>query len=372
MLFFRKWNLERIRFAALLIGALIALAFTGRVQATSVQELVRLEGQGESVLQGFGLVVGLPGTGDTGDQLVVARPLAKFLESQGNPIDSFDELAKSRSVAVVTVSCRIPREGAKADDMFDVFVNAVHNPRSLEGGELILTPLRGPLPGQGVFAIAQGPLVIEGANDRRGRVRQGARITRPINMPTINSDGSITLVIHPHVAGWTTAQLLASVINDHRVGLDPAAEAIAHVRDERTVQVRIPAPELPDPASFIADVLSVRFDPSLMALPAKVLVNERQGVIVVTGEVQISPVIITHGDLVITTVTPPQEPTPENPNVEQQRWSRVTTGGRDADMARLQDLLTAFKTLDVPVRDQIAILTELHATGRLHAELVIN
>jgi len=339
-----------------------------------VQELVRLKGQGESVLQGLGLVIGLPGTGDAGDDLIVARPLAKLLENSGNPIGGFDELANSRSVALVMVTARIDKAGARPDDAFDVTVTALNNPKSLAGGELFLAPLRAPLPPHEVYAIAQGPIVIEGDNEARGVVRGGARITREILTPTVAADGAVTLLINSNVAGWTTATLLTDVINQHRLGLDQVGEPIAHAVDERTVRVRIPTTDLRDPAGFIADILSVRFDPSLLDLPARVVVNEREGIIVLTGDVEISPTALTHGDLIITSVTPPPAgdadpaPAPTGPS----RWATLSTSRHAQETARLQDLLSAFKQLDVPVGDQIAILMQLHRTGALHAELIVN
>ncbi|RMH23646.1 MAG: flagellar basal body P-ring protein FlgI [Planctomycetota bacterium] len=355
------------------LALLVAVALAGAARATSVQELVRLKGQGESVLQGLGLVIGLPGTGDAGEDLIVARPLAKLLENSGNPIGGFDELASSRSVALVMVTARIDKAGARPDDAFDVTVTALNNPASLAGGELFLAPLRAPLPPNEVYAIAQGPVVIEGDNPARGVVRGGARVTREIRTPTVAPDGTVTLLINPNVAGWTTATLLTSVINQHRLGLDLEGEPIALAIDERTVRVRIPTTDLRDPAGFIADILSVRFDPSLLDLPARVVVNEREGIIVMTGDVEISPTALTHGDLVITSVTPPAgadpaAPAPAGPS----RWAGLSTSARPQESARLADLLAAFKQLDVPVDDQIAILMQLHRTGALHAELIVN
>lgn len=355
------------------IGVLaVVIVVEAPAPGASIQELTRLRGQGQSVLQGFGLVTGLPGTGDSGEDLIVARPLAKLLESQGNPIESFDELAQSRSVAVVIVTCRIPESGAKVSDRYDVIVSAMNNPDSLAGGQLFLTPLRGPYPGQPVYAVAEGPLTIEDENNARARVRGGAQMIRDIDMTSIAPDGSLTLIIEPAVAGWTTAQLLADTINDHRLGLDQSTPPIANASDARSVRVRIPEPELQDPANFISDIMSIRFDPSLLSLPAVVRVNEREGVIVITGNVQISPVLITHKDLVITTVTPPPNPTEINPVVEQDRWSPLSTAADDVQTARLDDLLEAFKRLNVPIQDQIAIITQLERTGRLHAELIFD
>lgn len=343
---------------------LLVLLTAHAAHAVSIQEITRLKGQGESILQGMGLVVGLPGTGDTGEDLVVARPLAKLLESQGNPIGDFEELASASSIAIVTVTCTIPASGAKADDRFDVTVSALNNPESLVGGELFLTPLRGPLPGQPVFAMAQGPLVMEGDNPTRARVRGGARVVTDVNMPAIASDGSITLIVRPAFAGWTTAQLLADTINQHRLGFDESAPDIAYALDDRSVRVQIPAEELPDPANFIADIISVNFDGSLIDLPARVVVNEREGVIIATGDARISPVVISHADMVVTTVNESADGAPPAARAAMQ-------AGRGDESARVEDLLAAFRTLDVPVADQIAILAQLHRSGRLHAEFSV-
>lgn len=363
-----RWA-HRLSRIALLAALLVRTAPNS--SATSIQELARLKGQGESVLQGLGLVIGLPGTGDSGEDLIVARPLAKLLENSGNPIGGFDELAGSRSIALVMVTATIDRTGAKLDDKFDVVVTALNNPASLVGGELFLAPLRAPLPPHDVYAIAQGPIVIEGDALTRGIVRGGARITRNISMPTIAADGTITFIINPPVAGWTTAQLLADTINQHRLGLDQQGELIAFAQDDRTVRVKIPASDLADPAGFIADLMSIRFDPSLLNLPARVVVNEREGIIVMTGNVEISPTALTHGDLVITSVIPPAQPGGQAAAAPG-RWAALGASSRPSETAKLQDLLAAFRQLDVSVQDQIAILMQLQRTGALHAELIVN
>jgi len=136
--------------------------------------------------------------------------------------------------------------------------------------------------------------------------------------------------------------------------------------------VLIPSTDLSDPAGFIADIMSIRFDPSLLNLPARVVVNEREGIIVITGDVEISPTAVTHGDLIITSVTPPPVASEGQPIVQTGRWATLSTSHRHSETAKLQDLLAAFKQLDVSVDDQIAILNQLHRTGALHAELIIN
>ncbi len=348
-------------------GAAMTLAFGAH--ATSIQELVRIKGQGDTVLQGFGLVMGLPGTGDSGENAMIAKPMVALLQQQGLPISERD-LEDSKSIAIVEVTCRIPEQGARADDRFNVTVMAINNPQSLAGGQLFLTPLRGPYATHGVYAIAEGMIEIEGDNPTTGKVRRGARVIEDILSPSISSDGSLTLVINPNVSGWTTSQLIASTINQDRIGFDDDAEEIAYALDDRSVRVRIPQVEQRDPAGFISDILSIRFDPSLLSLPARVVINEREGVIVVTEDVEISPTILAHGDLMITTITQQGDAAPGASDTS--RWARLDTVSDEEESTRLQDLLSAFKQLDVPVNDQIAILMELHRSGALHAELVID
>ncbi len=348
-----------------LLGALCPIA-----DAASVKEIARLEGQGKSVLRGFGLVIGLPGTGDSAEDLIVARPLAKLLENEGNPIANFDELANSRSVALVMVTCEIPATGARTDDQLDVFVSTINSAPSLAGGRLFLAPLRGPLPGQGVYGFAEGPVSIEGTNPATGRVRGGATLVRSIDMQTISPDGTIQLVIDPAYAGWSTTQLFASIINQHRLGLEETGEELARAITERVVRVRIPDVERPDPANFIADIMAIRFDASLLDLPARIIINEREGAIVATGNVEIGPTLITYRDLVINTAAP----TPQGAAqvATPSRWATVHTNARPSEAARLQDLLTAFRQIDLTVDDQIAIINMLRRSGNLHAEIVVD
>ncbi|HBS28369.1 MAG TPA: hypothetical protein DEB06_02710, partial [Phycisphaerales bacterium] len=278
---------------------------------------------------------------------------------------------KGKNIAMVMVTCSVPRSGARRGDRLDVQVRSWHSAKSLEGGSLFITPLQGPLPGQGVFAFADGPLVFEGASITGGKVIRGASVAADISMEVISGQGTVTLIVEPGYAGWPTAKLIAGAINSDRQGLDESLGEIARAMDERTVRVSIPAAELPDPGNFIASILEIRLDPSLLSLPARVIVNERKGTIVVSGDVQISPSVISHKDLVVTTVRPAREPTPEAPIIERSRWTAVGTAPSERDTARLQELLEALKQLDVPVGDQIAILSQLHRNGALHGEFIV-
>lgn len=343
--------------------------------AISIQDIVRIKGQGRSVLRGVGIVVGLRGTGDSGKEAALARPLQEVYRNSQIPLSDIKELERAKAAALVWIDCEIPEGGARADDRLDVFVSAIHSASSLEGGRLIIAPLLGPLPGQPEFAMASGAVTIE---DRErptvGRIRLGASVVRDVLMPAI--DESLTLVVRPHFRGWTTTRTIANGINgsvggSNEEGSTGEDSAVARADDDMAVTVRIPEPERADPANFIARVLGTRLSPTLLDLPAQVVVNERTGAMVITGDVEISPVAISYNNLVVSTTTPTPVPTPVDPLVTRESLIPVATSGRQGERARLADLIAAFKHLDVPVKDQIHIISEIHRTGRLHATLIV-
>lgn len=350
-----------------------AQAFARAETATiSVREIVRLGGQGKSTLRGMGIVTGLRGTGDSGNEAVLARPLAQFYANSGNPIPDLKELSKSKAAAVVFLWAEIPEEGGRKGDRFDVYVKVSHSASSLAGGMLDISPALGPLPGHGVFGLASGRVRIEDTSmPTVGVVKEGLQLIEDILMPEL--EGSFELVVKPFYRGWSTTSVLAQQINESITSLldeENAPPPIARAVDETTVRIVIPENERSNPANFVANILSKRLSPDLLKLPAQVICNERTGVIVATGNVEISPMAIAHKDLVVTTTTPAPLPTPADPLVKQEKWVGVGTAGRASERARLQDLLAAFKQLDVPVTEQIAILIEMHKAGRLHARMV--
>lgn len=363
------------RYAVFALCALVAAALPlGRAhsQSITVKDLARVKGEGESVLRGVGLIMGLPGTGDSGKELVSARPLAQVLQSAGVPVPDLRDLQKSKSVALVMVTCTVPAGGAMTDDRLDVHVTTLNSAKSIKGGRLFLSPLSGPIPGQAVFAIAEGAVEVEDPTvPTTGRVRLGARLVRDISTGAIAS--TFDLILEPTFAGWSAASQVAIALNDgyfaspvHRG--PPVATQI----DDRTVRINVPEPEQENPGPFVADLMNTPVNPELLRLPAMVVVNARTGAIIVTKDVRIGPVAITHKDLTITTTVPAPEPTPADPLIERTRWTGLETDARPAEQARLSDLLRALDRLDIPSHDQIEILQTLHKSGRLHARLVID
>ncbi len=359
-----------------LLGAFVALVGAqGASGAMALRDMVVFKGQGESTIWGFGLVLGLNGTGDS-DAAMLARQFAKLLEEGGSPIPDLNELADMQNVAMVMVTCAVPREGARKGDRLDVTVETYLNASSLEGGRLFIAPLVSPRRGANgeryVYAYAEGGVVIENPESpTAGRVHLGADITHDITMQTISRSGQVTLIVDSVKAGWTTTRLIADMINDEFLTIDDSRVEIARAINEREVVIDVPEADLADPSGFLATVEEITFDQSLLSLPARVVVNQDTGTISLSGNVEISPAIVMHDDLVITTVTPPREPTLDRPDVSQGSMTLIGTNGAGSGNSRGQDLINALKQLKVPARDQIAIFKQLHRLGHLHAEFIV-
>ncbi len=349
---------------------IIAALFPRPTLGVSIQELSHLEGEGESELWGYGLVTGLPGTGDSSEFLPMARQLAQLMENGGNPVPDLSELAGGRSVAMVMVTCRTPAKGMRRGDAFDCYVTSMHNAKSLRGGRLFLTPLLGPTRGAGVYAFARGDITIEGTAETTGRVRDGASVVTDHRPMTVQADGSVRLIVKPEYANWTTTRLIANTINDDQSGIDDSLTNIAKAVDERTVVVSVPRANLANPAQFIAHILAINIDQSLLELPARVIINERTGTIAMSADVEISPVAVTTSGLQVTILRPEIPPTPEAPQRIGRQWTGLDTIGDERGAARLEDLLRAMEALDVPIEDRIAVLQQIHDIGHLHAELI--
>lgn len=341
--------------------------------ARTLREIARIKGENEYKLQGLGLVVGLPGTGDSGKELVMARPLAEVLRRQGNEIPDFDELAKSQSVALVMVTARVPRTGARVGDQLDITVSAMHSAESLAGGVLLAAPLTSVVRTGEVYAIAGGKLLIEDEQTPTvGAVRQGADVVADVDT-SASIGGGFDLVIETPYRSWGASASVATEINQqYLLTTSRLAEPIAHPVDPSTVRVRVPDSEKGNPAVFVGEVMRTDITSALRQLPAQVICNTRSGIILVTGDVRVDPAVITHEDLTITTTVPPIEPSPLNPEVRESRWAAVETDAREPEAAKLDDLLRAFDQLDVPPVDQIQILQMLHQAGKLHAKLIID
>ena len=376
-------QLRRLALAAAVAGAL-SLAMPTESHAARVGDVTRLGGERTNTLTGLGLVVGLPGTGDGGDFQPATRPLREMLRQFANAADAV-ELADAANVALVTVTVTVPRTGARAGDALDVAVSSMGPAPSLRGGRLFVTPLVGPKPLNGriaaddVLALASGALLVEDLTTPTvGVVKGGATMEQDLILPQIDPrTGRFQLILDDSNAGWGTASAIATMINDaeggaafNDAGGDPYAPVVptAVAVTSSTVVVTIPEAERPDPAAFMARVQRLPVPPS--ATEARVEINDRTGTMVLTGDVEIGPVVVSHRGLTITTVTPPPVATLRTPVLESREAVALDTTGTAG--AKLQDLVDAMDRLKVPAEDRIAIVKMIHESGQLHAKVYVN
>jgi flagellar P-ring protein precursor FlgI len=355
-----------MRFAVTAIIAL--LVTTSSAHAVRVCDITRLGGQRTNVLTGYGLVFGLKGTGDGGDYLPAMKPLAAMLTRFANPTQVID-LKNATNVAIVSLIATVPSNGVRNGDRIDVRVMSTGAASSLKGGYLFVCPMREPMPMPNggahlPLALSDGPVVIEDPTTPTiGVIKGGCVMEEDLPAHAIESD-KFTLIIEEPSASWAVASTIAKMINDAEGDGDPLAAAI----DAKNIIVTIPPAERARPDSFVARVQRLQL-PQLQT-EARVVINEKTGSIILTGDVEISPVVISHKGLTISTIEPKPVATPRTPVLGQKDVVALDTTQQGG--AKLQDLALAFDQLKVPPDDRIAIVKELHRTGKLHAKLIVN
>ncbi len=348
------------------LSFILVLLLTASAQAVRVADLTRLGGQRTNVLTGMGLVFGLKGTGDGGDYMPAIRPLAQMLSKFSNAA-SLAELADAKNVAIVMITAKVPANGSRDGDTIDVYVTSIGGAKSLKGGRLFVTPLLGPtgqLTQDGLpFAMADGAVMIEDpSTPTTGIVRRGAVMEIDLPADQVEND-RFTLVIDDPSSGWQMSNLIATVVNNSEY----EGENIAAAIDPKNVVITIPAAERSRPDAFIARIL--RLPLPMVPVEARVTINERTGTMIITGDVEISPVVISHRGLTISTIKPEPIPTVSRPIARQRDFIALDTSAQGG--ARLQDLLDALDQLKVPAEDRISIIKELHRSGKMHAKLIL-
>lgn len=344
-----------------IILALAILLPAGGAHAVRIADVTTLRGERTNVLTGMGLVFGLKGTGDGGDYAPAIGPLAAMLSKFSNKV-SVAELSKAQNVAIVNVTATVPASGARQGDHLDVHIASAGAANTLKGGRLFVCPLQGPVPGAGIFALCEGPVDLEDpTNPNVGVVHGGAVMEEDLRVSSVEND-RFSLIIEAPSASYTTAHLIAKTIN----GAESVnGEELAVAIDGKEVVVQIPPSERDRPDSFISRVQQL---PVIMIpIEARVTINRSTQTVIVTGDVEIGPVVINHQGLTITTVAPPPAATPTSPIVTSHQAVALDTANQGG--ARLQDLVTALDQLRVPVNDRIAIYKQLYYSGKLHAKL---
>lgn len=347
---------------------------------TRLKDLGRFLGWRDNMLVGYGLVTGLAGSGDTPRSRVTRQALANLL-SQFDLAIPEDEI-QSRNVAAVMVTAVLP-PSANVGDKLDINVTSIGDARSLAGGVLLMTPLRGP--DRQMYALAQGAVSIGGYRfDANGNMAQknhpttgvvsdGATVEAPVRAELVTRDGAMTYVLKQ--ADLTTARRVAERING-QLGANTS-----EIVDAATVRIRVPSTHAAQVSTLAATIENLRVTADQVA---RVVVNERTGTVVAGGDVQIAPVAIAHGDIRVAVTTEFSSSQPvvigdapagvrslvlANSKLEVAESARnVTVNFPNTTIA---DLVQGLARLKVSTRDTIAILQAVKAAGALYADLVI-
>jgi flagellar P-ring protein precursor FlgI len=357
----------------------LALCCAAPAQAERVKDLADVEGVRSNHLIGYGLVVGLDGSGDQTTQApFTVQSLEAMLRQLGVTVPA-NVNPQLKNVAAVAVHAELPAF-AKLGQNIDVTVSSIGNARSLRGGSLLMSPLKG-ADGQ-VYAVAQGNVVVgglgvSGKDGSRvsvnipgvGRIPAGASVEREV--PTSFVSGGEVL-LNLRTADFTTASRMAAALN--RVMNAPVARAV----DAVTVAVKAPA-DVNDRVSFLSSLENVDVDPG--EAPARVIVNSRTGTVVISSQVRVMPAAVAHGNLSVTITERPtvSQPLPfsKGGTTEVVQKSTIEVNEGSAHMfvfnagVNLDDIVRAVNQVGAAPGDLVAILEALKQAGALRAELVV-
>ncbi|HEY2032376.1 MAG TPA: flagellar basal body P-ring protein FlgI [Rhizomicrobium sp.] len=366
------------RAVAAITAAVVAFAPLQAYAFSRVKDLVDVEGVRDNMLVGYGLVVGLNGTGDSLRNAPFTQlSIQTMLERMG--VNTRGAQMQTKNTAAVMVTANLPAFTGQGSRI-DVSVSALGDAKSLQGGTLLVTPLFG-ADGQ-IYALGQGPVAIGGFSAQG----QGASITRGVPTAGRISNGGIieretgfvlanetTLRLSLRNPDLTTAMRIADAVNHYLGG------AIATANDPATVRLNVPAAYPNGVVGLLTDVEQLKVDPDE---PAKVIIDEQSGVIVMGSDVRISTVAIAQGNLTIKVTETPEvsQPLPfSNTGTTQvvPRTQIQVDDGKGNKMAVLHDgvslqkLVDGLNALGVGPRDIISILQAIKAAGALQADIQV-
>ena len=369
------------------LGALVLLAIglaASPVMADRLKDMTSIAGVRSNQLVGYGVVVGLAGTGD-GNSGLTLQSLQSMVSQFGLVTDAASLNAKN--VAAVMVTAEMPAF-MKPGQRLDVTVSTVGGSKSLRGGTLLMTPMLG-ADGE-TYAVAQGNLVVGGlgvtGNDGSsvivniptvGRIPRGASIEKMVDTPFQSTDN---VLLNLHLSDFSTAMRVADAVNEV-FGPD-----VAIPLDASTIKVRAPV----DPAqkvSFVSLLENIEVDPARPA--AKVIVNSRTGTIVIGGDVRVTPSVVTHGSLTVR-INEDKQVTQTNTVAQNQQGAVIAPGQAEVnddteiiieqepvrafvfDMGvELSDVVDAINGVGASPADMVAILEALREAGSLRAEIIV-
>ncbi len=345
--------------------------------AVRIKEVATVQGVRSNPLLGYGLVVGLDGTGDQATQTpFTTQSLVALLQQMGVTLPAGVAL-QPKNVAAVLVTAQLPAF-AQPGQTIDVNVSSLGNSKSLRGGTLIATPLKG-ADGQ-IYALAQGNLIVGGAGAAAGgskvqinhlaagRIPDGASVERAVPTPLLDGD---TVLLGLNASDFTTAGRVAQAINTAK------GAGTAQALDGRRVRVRMPTVDH-ERVAFLADVENLSLE---LARPsARVVVNARTGSVVLNDAVTLGPCAVAHGNLTVTITSTPMvsQPAPlSQGRTVQAEKTDITVNQQGSAIihmpagTKLADVVKALNTLGATPLDLLAILQAMKSAGALHAEIEV-
>ncbi len=361
---------------ALAALAMLGCAVSPAAATSRIKDLANIEGIRQNQLIGYGLVVGLNGTGDTlNNTPFTKQSLQAMLERLG--VNIRGQQIRTGNVAAVMVTANLP-PFATQGTRIDVTASAMGDAKSLEGGTLLVTPLLGA--DGNVYAVAQGSLAIGGfqaegqaAKITRGvptvgRMPNGAIIEREIDF-ALNTLGRLRLALRN--PDFTTAKRIAIAVNDYMGA--PVAEPL----DPSTVQLTLPKKFPENVVAMLTDIEQLQVEPDEAA---KIVIDERSGVIVIGRDVRVSTVAVAQGNLTVSISEAPQvsQPAPFSrgrTRVVPRTRVGVQEDGRKLALVRegvsLQQIVDGLNALGIGPRDLIAILQAIKAAGAIQADIEV-
>jgi len=336
----RSKSLLGSRWLAVVVAAAL---LAGTAEAVRIKDLGRVSGPTENPLIGYGLVVGLNGTGDDAKFAPSIKLLSNMLTQMGAsnlPI----EVRGTKNVAVVEVSGTLPAFSASVGDRFDVKVSAVGNAKSLAGGHLVVCPLSA----LGlVYASASGDVRVDQQNLTGGTIEQGGIVQEEVPVELLPG-GKLTFKLLPQNADYSVATRIVEAIHqDMNIDIAKGDAPVARAVDAATIEVTLTQSQAENPVAFISRLERLSVPGLDYDMEAKVFIDEKAGTYSWNGNVEISPVFVQHANMQI--------------QIRPTQGEEATT---------LQDMVQALKDLNATPSDVIGIIKALEAQGALHAKVI--
>ena len=345
----RSKFLNRLTHTLGLVATLLAFMSHRTSEAARIKDVSEVKGVRENILIGYGIVVGLKGSGDSSTD-VTGQSLSRLFSKLGLEIQQNANI-RSKNAAAVIVTAKLP-PFARAGNRIDITVSSIGDASSLEGGTLLVTPLRAG--DQNVYAVAQGAVSIGGVADGSsknfptvGRVVSGATIEKDIDL---NFSGKKSFRLALHEADFTTAARVTQLINQELGG------KFATAQDSGTIDVIVPFSYEGNTVELLALIENIQVN---VDARAKVVLNERTGTVILGGQVSIHPVAIAHGDLTIEV---------KDSTARGNKVKRITELQEGTSVG---DLVKVLNSIGAQPKDLTAIFQMLKQVGALQGELEV-